>query len=67
MNRPVPFFRSKTFGVATLNVAILHFYPGAKEWVAQNPEAYGELLTLAVLFLRTLTTKAIKWKVWQKH
>ena len=54
-------------GVATLNVAILHFYPGAKDWVAQNPEAYAEILTLVMLALRHFTTKAIKWKIWQKH
>jgi hypothetical protein len=65
--KQTPFYQSKTLGVATLNVAILHFYPGAKEWVALNPEAYAEILTFSILLLRTLTTKAIKWKVWKKH
>lgn len=67
MNKGLPFYQSKTMGVATLNVAILHFYPGAKEWVAENPEAYAEILTFTMLALRHFTTKAIRWKVWPKR
>lgn len=56
------FLRSRTFGVATLNVVILHFLPGAKEWVAENPEAYAEVLSIAIVGLRFLTKEALTWK-----
>lgn len=61
------FYQSKTFGVALLNVAALKFIPGAKEWVAQNPEAYGEALTATMIMLRLLTQKALQWKKCSKQ
>jgi len=61
-----PIFKSKTFGVALINIAALKFIPGAKEWVAENPEAYGELVTALIIILRAITNKATKWKIWQK-
>lgn len=55
-----PIYKSKTLGVAILNMVALKFIPGAKEFVQNNPEIYGEILTLIMIILRLLTYKAIK-------
>lgn len=57
---PKPIYRSKTFGVATLNVVALHVVPGAKEWVAAHPEAYAEILTVVMITMRYVTNRAVK-------
>lgn len=58
--------QSKTFGVAILNFAILKFFPGAKEWVAHNPEAYAEFLTITIITLRAISSGEVHWKPWEK-
>lgn len=54
--------RSKTLGVAVLNVLVLAFVPGAKDWVRENPEAYAEILSATMIGLRLITTKALTWR-----
>lgn len=65
MNR-IPVYRSKTFGVALLNLAALKVFPNMKEWVINNPDAYVEILTVVIIALRGITEKAIEWNFWRK-
>ena len=52
-------FKSKTFGVAIINVAALHLIPGAREFVSEYPEAYAELITVAMIALRLVSREAV--------
>lgn len=58
--------KSKTFGVALLNVVILKVFPESKAWIAKNPEAYAEILTIAMVLLRQITSGGLKWNMFSK-
>lgn len=66
MNK-IPVYRSKTFGVALLNLAALKLFPEMKTWVIENPDAYVEILTVVVIALRAITEKAIEWNFFRKR
>lgn len=53
----------KTFGVALINVALIRFCPYVREFAAEDPVAYGEILSLAMIGLRIITRTAVKWRL----
>lgn len=57
-----PAYKSKTFGVALLNLVALKVFPELEQFAKDNFDAYIELLTITVIILRVLTKKAVKWK-----
>lgn len=63
----IPVYRSKTFGVALLNLAALKLFPGMKVWVIENPDLYVEILTVVIILLRAITEKAIEWNFFRKR
>lgn len=56
------YLKSKTLGVATLNVVILEFVPGSAEWIAEHPEAYVLILSFTMAGLRAVTEGGLTWK-----
>ena len=52
-------FTSKTFGVATLNVVALKFWPDLRVWAQDNLDAYIEILTATMLVLRYVSKSAV--------
>jgi len=57
----------KTIGIAILNAVLIRFSPEVREFAAEDPIAYGEILSLAMIGLRLITKNAINWRAsWRR-
>ena len=51
--------RSKTLGVAAINVAAFYLIPCAEQWISEHPLLYVHIVTVIVAVLRVVTRKAV--------
>jgi hypothetical protein len=58
-----PIYQSKTFGVAIFNIVALKVFPDSREWISNNPECYALIVTIAMIALRFITKRAVKWGI----
>ena len=48
-------------------MALIRFCPEVREFAAEDPIAYGEILSLAMVGLRLITKTAITWRIkWRR-
>ncbi len=58
-------WQSKTVLVNAL-VGIAPFIPGATEWIMDNPTAFGAIVGLLNIGLRSVTGEGVSWKLFDK-